>query len=65
MNSIFPNHNIEFEKYLNDVADVPDGEKQEIKKLVLGVAWYADKYRKNGIYYFNKHPPVKSVDVYF
>ncbi len=65
MNSIFPNHNIEFEKYLNDVVDVPDGEKQEIKKLVLGVAWYADKYRKNGIYYFNKHPPVKSVDVYF
>lgn len=52
MNSLFPNHNIEFEKYLSDETDVPDGESHEMKTSALGVAWFADKFKKDGIYYF-------------
>lgn len=55
MNSLFPNHNIEFEKYLNNETDVPNGENHKMKAIGLGVAWFADKFKKDGIYYFK--PP--------
>ena len=56
MNSLFPNHNIEFEKYLSDETDVPDGGSHEMKTSALGIAWFADKFKKDGIYYFK---PIK------
>lgn len=56
MNSLFPNHNIEFEKYLSDETDVPDGESHEMKTSALGIAWFSDKFKKDGIHYFK---PIK------
>lgn len=52
INSIFPNHNIGFERYLSDKTDLPEGENQVMKELALGIAWYSDKFKKDGIYYF-------------
>lgn len=53
MNKIFPNHNRKFEDYLLDRADLPEGEKSYEIKEMLGVAWYADKFKEKGIFYFS------------
>ena len=54
MNNIFNNHNYDFESYLRDKNDLPKDEVYEIKEMILGVAWYADKFKEKGLYYFNK-----------
>ncbi len=54
MNSIFNNHNYNFEKYLKDKNDLPKDEAYEVKEMILGVAWYTDKFKENGLHYFNK-----------
>ncbi|WP_103309053.1 MULTISPECIES: hypothetical protein [unclassified Pseudomonas] len=53
LNEIFPNHNVKFEEFLKNRDDVPSGEKEAIKHI-LGVAWYADKFKNNGIFYFQQ-----------
>lgn len=52
ISSIIDNKSTEFEKYFRDKNDLPEGESYEAKELVLGVAFYADKFKKNGIFYF-------------
>ena len=54
MNGIFNNHNYDFETYLRDKNDLPKDEAYEIKEMILGIAWYADKFKEKGLYYFNK-----------
>jgi hypothetical protein len=53
LNKIFPNHNIKFEDYLKNQEDVPSGEKKATKSI-LGVAWYADKFKANSVFYFRQ-----------
>lgn len=53
VNSVFNNHNINFEEYLKDEQDVPIGENQLSKETRMGVAWYSDKYKGHGIHYFS------------
>ncbi|MFZ2450317.1 MAG: hypothetical protein WAW36_07355 [Methylovulum miyakonense] len=52
MNKIFPNHNRKFEDYLSDKTDLPEGESYDAKEMLLGIAFYTDKFKKDGIYYF-------------
>lgn len=52
VNDIFPNHNISFEKYLKDCSDVPIGEVHTSKETIMGVAWFSDKFKKDGVRYF-------------
>lgn len=52
LNDIFFNHNIKFEQYLKQ-EDVPPGENVKLK-YILGVAWYADKFKSDSVFYFNK-----------
>lgn len=52
LNRIFTNHNHAFENYLKDRDDVPVGESAEMKNLALGVAWFSDKFKRDGIHYF-------------
>ena len=51
LNGIFPNHNIKFEDYLKNQEDVPTGENKAMKHI-LGVAWYADKFKAHSVFYF-------------
>lgn len=53
LNTVFPNHNIKFEDYLKNKKDVPSGEKEAMKNI-LGVAWYADKFKTNSVFYFRQ-----------
>lgn len=54
INKVFPNHNIEFEKYLKDKGDVPLNESQEAKTSNLGIAFYVDKLKQQGLNLFSK-----------
>ena len=51
VSEIFPNHSINFEKYLLDKNDIPVGESIAMKDI-LGIAWYADKFKASGRFYF-------------
>lgn len=53
MNKIFPNHNRKFEVYLSDKIDLPEGEDYVTKEMYLGITWYTDKFKENGIFYFS------------
>ena len=53
ISSIFNNESEDFEEYLQDPSDIPDGESMDMKKI-LGIAWYSDKYRDKGIYQFKE-----------
>lgn len=55
MNELFPNHNIKFEEYMSNRIDLPEGESYLIKEQSLGIAWYADKFKSKGIFYFKKN----------
>lgn len=53
LNKILPNHNIEFEKYMKNIEDIPSGEVPEMKSI-LGIAWYSDKFKSVGEFYFQR-----------
>ncbi|MDH2919562.1 MAG: hypothetical protein PXX73_10265 [Sideroxydans sp.] len=43
LSTIFPNLSVAFEEYFQDKCDLPTDENFEMKKLVMGVAWFVDK----------------------
>ncbi|MBL3829893.1 hypothetical protein EGU77_06235 [Pseudomonas syringae pv. theae] len=56
LNEIFFNHNMKFEEYMKKSEDVPAGENSKLKSI-LGVAWYADKFKSDSVFYFKKTLP--------
>lgn len=50
----FPNHSESFEKYLKDDKDLPCPSESPAMKNFLGIAWFSDKFRSKGIYYFKE-----------
>lgn len=61
MNKVFPNHNIKFEAYMKD-NDTPKNESFDLKEQSMGIAWYTDRFKKTGPYYFSSiNNPNKSM----
>lgn len=42
-----------FESYFYNDSDIPEGE-DPLLKGVLAIAWFSDKYKSQGVYYFNE-----------
>jgi len=62
INKVFPNYNIEFECYFKDKKDVPPNESQEAKSSTLGVAFYAEKLKRQGLIYFSEQRSEKNTE---
>jgi len=52
LGEIFPNHSRNFEDFMRDDLNVPEGESPEMK-LILGVAWFSDGLEEKGMKYFS------------
>lgn len=59
LSEVFHNYSEDFEEYLKDDTDVPANENPIVKKNILGVAWFSDKYRDKGIYHFRETKGIK------